>query len=230
MKRMIVALLISLFCFVPLSIFAAGPQIDAEQTDFNFGQIAQGEKVSHTFRFQNAGDEPLMVDRVRSSCGCTAALLSAKIVAAGDVAEIQTTFDSSRFNGAVKKTIYLYANDPHQPVTEFHIRGTVNPEILMTPHRLDIQDLVAGETREVVVRLTNQGTQPLQLSKLKTTTPVLAAELSAQKIPVGGEVSLHIRVTPKEGSKRLSGYVLMRTSSSHVPDLRFPVYGMVTTR
>lgn len=228
MTRMALLLLAALFCFSALPVFAAGPQIQVEQADFNFGQTFQGDKVSHTYRFQNSGDEPLIIDRVRSSCGCTAALLSTKILAPGDVAEINSTFDSARFSGAIAKTIYLYSNDPQQPVTELHIRGTVKQEIILAPHRLDLQNLLVGATKEVRVRLTNQSQQSLLLSGLQTTTPELVAELSTEKIPPGGEASLWVRVTPEEGSKRLNGYVLMQTSSTNVPELRLPVYGSVT--
>jgi hypothetical protein len=227
MKRITILLLALLGSLVALPALAAGPKIAVEQADFDFGQIFQGEKVEHTFRFQNAGDEPLIIDRVRSSCGCTAALLSTKIIAAGDVAELKATFDSARFRGAVVKTIYLYSNDPVQQVTELHVRGTVKQEIVMVPARLDLQNLVVGATKEFVVRLSNQSQKTLTLSGLQTTTPELVAALSTEQIAPGNEVSITVRVTPKEGNSRLNGYVLLQTNSEHVPELRLPVYATV---
>jgi len=227
MKRITIVLMALLGCLATLPALAEGPKMAVEQADFDFGQIFQGEKVEHTFRFQNAGDEPLIVDRVRSSCGCTAALLSTKIIAAGDVAELKATFDSARFNGAVVKTIYLYTNDPLQQVTELHMRGTVKQEIVISPPRLDLQNLVIGATKEIVVRLSNQSKKPLSLSGLQTTTPELVAVLSAEQVTPGGEASITIRVTPKEGSGRLNGYVLLQTNSEHVPELRLPIYATV---
>ena len=53
----------------------------------------------------------LKVDRVRSSCGCTAALSSAQSLNPGETGEIQATFDSTRFRGQIEKTLYLYTND-----------------------------------------------------------------------------------------------------------------------
>ncbi len=228
MKRMNILLLALLGCLIALPALAEGSKIAVEQADFDFGQIFQGEKVEHTFRFQNAGDEPLIIDRVRSSCGCTAALLSTKIIAAGDVAELKATFDSARFNGAVVKTIYLYSNDPVQKVTELHLRGTVKQEIVMSPSRLDLQNLVVGVTKEFVVRLSNQSKKTLTLFGLQTTTPELVAVMSAEQVAPGSAASITLRVTPKEGNARLNGYVLLQTNSEHVPELRLPVYATVT--
>jgi hypothetical protein len=227
MKRISIFLLVLLGCLTAGPALAEGSKMAVEQADFDFGQIFQGEKVEHTFRFQNAGDEPLIIDRVRSSCGCTAALLSTKIIAAGDVAELKATFDSARFSGAVVKTIYLYSNDPVQQVTELHMRGTVKQEIVMSPPRLDLQNLVVGATKEFVVRLSNQSKKTLTLSGLQTTTPELAAVLSAEQVAPGSEASITIQITPKEGNGRLNGYVLLQTDSEHVPELRLPIYATV---
>lgn len=229
MKRILVVLLALLGCLPALPVWAQGPKIDVEQTDFDFGQIYQGDTVEHSFRFQNAGDEPLIIDRVRSSCGCTAALLSTKIIAAGDVAELKATFDSTRFRGAVVKTIYLYSNDPVQKVTELHLRGTVKQEIIMSPPRLDLQNLVVGVTKEITVRLSNHSKKPLALSGAQTTTPELVVTLPTEPIAPNGDGDIILRITPKPGSGRLSGYVMLKTSSDHVPDLRLPVFGTVAS-
>ncbi len=44
----------------------------------NFGIITKGEVVKHTFQLKNISKQTLNLDRVESSCGCTATLLSKK--------------------------------------------------------------------------------------------------------------------------------------------------------
>lgn len=50
---------------------APGPVIQWEETSHDFGDIVQGEKVEHTFKFKNAGTEPLVITNVEVTCGCT---------------------------------------------------------------------------------------------------------------------------------------------------------------
>jgi hypothetical protein len=45
-----------------------------------FGKIAQDDKAHHVFKFTNKGNAELVIGEVRASCGCTAALASAKNV------------------------------------------------------------------------------------------------------------------------------------------------------
>lgn len=44
-----------------------GPSIQFPESEFDFGSIAQGAKVSHTFVVQNKGDEPLKLIRAHGS-------------------------------------------------------------------------------------------------------------------------------------------------------------------
>lgn len=221
------AALLALLLCLPGVLQAAGPKLVVEGVDFNFGQVYQGTKVEHTFRFRNAGDAPLVVEKVRSSCGCTAALASATTIPAGGSGDIRTTFDSGRFNGPVTKTVYLHVNDPQQPVAEFHLRGTVRPEMTLQPAQLDLGSLTVGATREARVTLTNNGDQELSFSAVESTAPELQAELTVSKLPPGKSAQLVVKVVPRPGKARLSGYVLVKTSSPRVPELRLPVYGSI---
>ena len=47
------------------------PVITFKETEFDFGDIKQGEKVEHTFEFTNTGEADLLIITARASCGCT---------------------------------------------------------------------------------------------------------------------------------------------------------------
>src|SRR5210317_767272 len=65
--------LVSLISLCLFTSFAfAAPDLKVEAPTFNFGEIYQGDKVPHVFEFTNQGEDPLLIDRVRSSwlyCG-----------------------------------------------------------------------------------------------------------------------------------------------------------------
>ena len=48
----------------------ANIQIAGKQHEF--GDIVQGQSVSHKFTFTNTGSEPLIILQVQTNCGCTA--------------------------------------------------------------------------------------------------------------------------------------------------------------
>jgi hypothetical protein len=230
MARYFSICIILMFCMFTEVSWAAAPKIVVDQENFNFGRIYQGEKVVHTFRFQNAGDAPLNIEKVRTSCGCTAALLSSEVIAPGEKGEVGTTFDSVRFRGDVIKTIYLYTDDPLKPVIQLFLRGSVKPEIVQDPERVELGLLQPEVEKEVRVTLTNQGEKEITFPSIQVTAPELQAELSSDVLLPGKTVQVLIKAAPREGKSRLSGYVIVKTSSSHVPELRIPVYGSVSSR
>lgn len=202
----------------------AAPAVNVPQPGHDFGTIYQGETVRHVFVFTNQGDAPLNVEKVTSSCGCTAALASAKVLAPGASGEIQASFDSTRFRGAVSKTVYLYTNDPVQPMVQMQLKGTVRAEVSIDPQLVNFGKIIPQQTVKSTVKLINQGPRQITLEGLRTTAPELDARLSATIVPPGGSVAVELTLTPKPGQARFSGYVLFSAAGTIRQELRIPVY------
>ncbi len=220
MKRF---LLLLMLCFATAASVSAAPQLVVEQLNYDFGEVLQGGKVDFTFRFRNAGDEVLEVGNVRSSCGCTAALLSARRIAPGDVGELQATFDSTRFQGAVTKVISLDANDPQQPQVSFSLYGNVKAELLLQPERVNWGVVESQQPLESRLTISNLSPKAITLEAPKSTNPAVSAELSARQIPPGGQVELRLTAKFSDDQARLGGYVIIGTDYANYPQLRVPV-------
>lgn len=229
MRTILTTLVLLLVLSCPLSSWAT-PKITVEQPQHDFGTITQGEKVPHSFVFTNAGDDLLKIERVRSSCGCTAALVSAKELQPGESGEVQAHFDSTRFRGNVTKTIYVYTNDPVQPVTQLFIKGTVREVVTIEPAQVNFGEAEAEKTAVTQVTLKNHGEVLLQLDNLQTTAQELKAVLSDKALPAGGETHVNLSLTPKPGQGRFSGYILLKIVSPVVQDLRIPVYAQIKSQ
>ncbi|WP_303721726.1 DUF1573 domain-containing protein [Malonomonas rubra] len=216
-------LLILLLLFGYSSLAWAAPQLVIEKSDYNFGDLMQGEKVEYVFRFRNAGDEVLQVSNVRTSCGCTAALLSATRIAPGDMGELRTTFDSGRFKGTIHKTITMETNDPLHPRVSFGLTGNVKVELLSEPDRISWGQVKADEPLIAKVILKNLGKNSINLLGTSATTTSLSGTLSGSVLMPGKEVELKIEGSFPEGKKRLSGYVIIATDYPKAPQIRIPV-------
>jgi len=75
--------------------------------DHDFGDIIQGKPAGHAFRFRNSGDEPLVIDNVRTSCGCTAPDWPKTPILPDSTAAIDIEF-SARQQGYFYKKIKVY--------------------------------------------------------------------------------------------------------------------------
>lgn len=230
MSRFLLAVaLTAVFASPALPVWAA-PTLTVAQMEFNFGTVFRGESVRHVFAFSNSGDAPLVIEKVASSCGCTAALASARQLAAGESGEIQTSFDSTRFRGEVSKLVYLYTNDPVRPMVQLRIRGVVREEVVLEPQSVNFGAVAARQTVRSSVTLVNQGTREIRLAALQTTAPELVAKLSVQTVAPGERAEIALALTPKPGQGRFSGYVLFKAEGVIGHELRIPVYAELADR
>lgn len=99
--------------------------IDFEEKSYDFGEITQGDKVEHVFKFTNTGDAPLVIKEVKTSCGCTAPEWSKEPIAVGAKSEIKVAFNSRGKSGNQNKSIMVYANVP-DGLTSIKITAKVN--------------------------------------------------------------------------------------------------------
>ncbi|HZH55428.1 MAG TPA: DUF1573 domain-containing protein [Sphingobacteriaceae bacterium] len=91
---------------------------------YDFGVVTEGEVVEHTFVFTNSGDQPLILNQVSASCGCTTPEFSRTPISPGAEGNVKVVFDS---NGQVGKQhkIITVANNGATPVVLLHLRGEV---------------------------------------------------------------------------------------------------------
>ena len=108
---------------VPAGAF---PKFTFEQEEHNFGQIRDGDIVSHTFRFTNSGEAPLIISKATAACGCTVPQWPKQPIPVGGSGEIQVQFDSSNKPGMQNKVVTITSNTESK-VKKLLIRAQVNP-------------------------------------------------------------------------------------------------------
>jgi len=86
------------------------PVIKFDKTEFDFGKILQGEVVTYTFHFTNAGNAPLIITNVDKSCGCTASDYPRQPIEPGGTGDIKITYDSKGHQGFQSKALVVIAN------------------------------------------------------------------------------------------------------------------------
>jgi hypothetical protein len=103
--------------------------LEFEEDTYDFGEIMEGEKVVHVYKFNNTGKEPLVISNAKGSCGCTVPEWPREPIPVGGSGEIRVQFDSKgkgKVGGATQaKKVTITANtDPAN--TFLNIKGKVN--------------------------------------------------------------------------------------------------------
>lgn len=80
-----------------------------ESNEIDYGTIDQYANGERTFKFTNTGDAPLIISKVKTSCGCTVPTYPKEPVMPGEKAEIKVKYATNRL-GAFSKTITITSN------------------------------------------------------------------------------------------------------------------------
>ncbi|HBS88650.1 MAG: hypothetical protein A2W91_18590 [Bacteroidetes bacterium GWF2_38_335] len=97
-----------------------------EKTVYNYGTIAKGSEGTCEFIFKNAGKDPIVLQNVKATCGCTTPKWSKEPILKGEKGSIKVRYDTSK-TGKFSKTISVYSNAKNSEV-ELRVEGTVVDE------------------------------------------------------------------------------------------------------
>lgn len=135
MKRILLAVPFLLFlqtgCFSQPQVKLTASEKANEIQDayaWDFGIVASGKKVTHTFEVKNDLAETLTIKDVSTSCGCTASEIKKKVLSPKESASLNVTFDSKGYMGNVTQYVYVNTDSAEKPVMRFVIKAEVKKQ------------------------------------------------------------------------------------------------------
>ena len=113
---------------------AAGPaRLVCQEPVYDFGTRSSVDIIDHCFVVKNAGDAPLRIKRVRSSCLCSVGELPKDTLAPGDETTVHVRMHLCGSRGHVNRKFLMESNDPYNPQTVLSVTGTVVRRVEVRP-------------------------------------------------------------------------------------------------
>ena len=207
------------------------PKIVFENTLYKGGEVIEGTKVAHAFKFVNEGKKPLDITDVRSTCGCTVAKLDKRQYEPGEGGEIQVVFNSHGYAKNVTKTVIVRTNDPLHKTVYLTIKCFVKKYIDVTPGFLNFGDVPYNDKKTVTIFLRGDVEKHFNVTKIDFPLQ-MKDSLSYKVTPVSGSNSVYkvdITLAPKNPDIKSFGYSMMiYTDSKHVPTIPIQIRGAIT--
>ncbi|MDR2805759.1 MAG: DUF1573 domain-containing protein [Dysgonamonadaceae bacterium] len=125
MKKMFLLAMAGLFSLVA-NAQASDAAIVFNTTTHDFGEIMQGEPQTFSFEFTNNSTAPVLIQNVRSSCGCTASAWTKEPVEPGKKGYVQATYNAAAA-GAFSKTLTVTYSGSDKPIV-LYVKGTVQTD------------------------------------------------------------------------------------------------------
>ncbi len=232
-------LALSLFMISNLGLLLAedGPRVKFQEEKWDFGKLKEGQVKTHVFVFDNTGDSPLLIKRVRTSCGCAAALISDKNVDPGKKGELKVTFNSRGYEGNIAKYVYVETNDQSQPVKQLQISATIEippqPRIDLDRYSVDSGLILEGEPIPAKALIKNRGERELSISfSHRDATYLYQGKpiVSELRIAAGKEAEVEIKIPPRPKIGLIREYILLKSNDTRRPNLSLYVSGYIVSK
>ena len=101
-------------------------ELTFESENIDYGKIAVNSEGGRTFSFTNTGNAPIVISKVKTSCGCTVADYPKTPIMPGETGEIAVNYDTKRL-GNFTKTLTVFSN-ASKPQLNLRISGEILPE------------------------------------------------------------------------------------------------------
>jgi hypothetical protein len=231
------AVLGALFAITVAGLASGQPKLIFKETAWDFGKVKQGEVLSHEFAFTNEGDATLVIQRVSTSCGCAAALVSAEKIQPGKEGRIGVKFDTRGYGGLVKKLVYVDSNDPNGSHRTLEVAADIetppSPRIDLDPYNLDVGLVVEGEDIKANLKIMNKGELELKAefnhrsARFRVGGRPVTGPL---KIAAGKEVTVEVEIPTLDRIGTVREYVLIKSNDPMRTTLSMYLSGYIITK
>ncbi|PID91405.1 MAG: hypothetical protein CSA96_08560 [Bacteroidetes bacterium] len=103
-----------------------GIELYFEEPVHDYGELPKDGDGTWIFRCKNLGEEAIVINRVRSTCGCTVPQWPREPLEPGSTGEIVVKYNTAQ-TGTFMKSLYVYSTAANTPV-KLQIKGKVLPE------------------------------------------------------------------------------------------------------
>jgi len=177
-------LLVLLVALAPLPVLA-GPRISFDRDTHDYGKVLHGETVTEEFNFTNTGDQTLIIEELRSSCGCTKAIKGSSEVPPQGKSTIVAAFDTTGLSpGRKMQHLYVHSNDTAQPVVKLTLLANVVRELNVDPPTLAKHLESFSEVVSFPMRIVNSSDKPYTVTGVKGQTDGIEATLQPARLLV----------------------------------------------
>lgn len=217
MRNMALRTVLAMIACVATMSVAAQSSLRFTRTSWDFGTIREADgKVSCSFEYVNRGKQPVVIDQVNVSCGCTTPEFSRKPILAGERGEMKVTFDPANREGEFVKEITVFTGGRcyrttlrisgniiarTKGVEELYPTAVGDCGLRIDARSLPFNYVTQGERKELFINYINTSSRPIRVRLVQTESSGFLRHNFPQTIAAGakGQVAFSYQVPQSSG-------------------------------
>ena len=190
------------------------------------GKIKSGDIAETQIQFVNTSKFPLIIERVKTSCGCTAAHLENDAISPGDTARINITFNSKGFRGQLRKSVSVLLQDHEPPSLNYILDVEVIEELTVSPRYIHYK--LNAATFDSLIQGTfvfsNLSDKTVKIKKISTKDNTITWKKVPKEIKPKDKFTFEFDICPKKKLGFSYEQVVIETDFEEKQNVVVPIY------
>lgn len=169
------------------------------ETNHHFGTVSRNAKTEHAFVIENCFEEEVHIASVRSSCGCTNAVLTKKTLKSWEKGEVIAQFNTRSFIGSKSAEITVVIDRPYYAEVKLIVGGTIRSDIVVEPGEVRFGDVELGVKKVVDLKISYAGRKDWKIVDIRGNSEQVEVRLD----PVqrnGSNINYLLHITLKDNA------------------------------
>lgn len=184
--------------------------------------------MQHSFLLKNKGDKQLLIQEVKSTCGCAEAKPSTTEIPPGGTAHLTIAFESEKRYGPQEQRAFVRTNDPVNPTTVLTIRADVVSDYVLKPAVLAFGEIPYGHDAVRTIHISDGGTGTFDVNAVSAPHPQITVRVSDTNVLQNGrDYRIDVTVTDQMPLGFFREYLHVHTNVTEETVLKIPIVGRV---
>src|SRR5690242_8095046 len=145
---------------------------------FDFGTVARGSKIHHSFRLINRTGQDIHIADWRTKCGCTEVRVGARDIPPGTQTSIEAVIDTTKFVGYKASGLTLVLDRPSFVEVDLNLSCFIRGDIVLNPGQADFGPVHRASLPTLTLNLSYAGGVPnWGITKMQTRSDHVTAKL-----------------------------------------------------
>ena len=190
-------------------------------TEYNLGEVIEGDIVSHPFQLINRGDQSVHVF-FRPSCSCVTTQTRSKIIPPGGIEIVNVSFNTSGYLGKKEQYLHVYTNRYTDGISLLKLSVNIQPSVKAIPANLLLENINIGQEIERVVQIFSYNKE-LEINNIKLPENI-SVDVGKLDLLQNDGVIIPIKlILKKRFSGRYKDEVIVYTNDKYFPEIAIPI-------
>lgn len=196
------------------------------ETSHDFGDVIRGARPEHVFVIENIYEEMMVIDYVRSSCGCTKVSVDRQQLRTWEKAQITARFDTVAYAGKREATISVGFAHPFRAEVKLTVRGNIITDVQCYPQQIEFGSVLPRGSVPQVITITRRNNPNFRIADVRSTfshVGVQYREVRRDAQEVVYQMQVWLKDDVPSGMVQSELNVIAQESSQPLREIRIPV-------